>query len=113
MTNPQKAKGDRSELEAARLLQNHLGWNVRRKLGAGRADDTGDLWVAEMPDLVIQVKNYRDVARAVREARDGADAQAVNLESPLRFGMVRHPGGRWTCVASVEAMAVWIREALA
>jgi len=112
MTNPSKQKGDRAELEAARLIADLTGWQVRRKLGAGRADDTGDLHIAERPDLIVQVKHFRDVTRAVREARDGADAQAINAVSPFRFGMVRHPGGGWTCVASPDAMAVWIREAL-
>ena len=43
MTNPQKRKGDAAELEVARLVADLTGYPVRRKLGAGRADDTGDL----------------------------------------------------------------------
>lgn len=108
MAHPAKRKGDRAELEAARLWCDLLGLDVRRKLGAGRADDTGDL--DGIPDTVVQVRNYRDFARAVRTARDDADQQARNARAPFRFGMVRHPGGLWTCVLSPEAMAVYIRE---
>ena len=35
MANPQKAKGDKAELEAAALLTEALGLPVRRKLGLG------------------------------------------------------------------------------
>src|SRR5690606_27626946 len=62
MANPQKNKGDKAELEAARLLADLTGWPVRRKLGAGRADDTGDL--DNVPDTTVQVKDYTDVLRA-------------------------------------------------
>lgn len=109
MTSSAKRKGDRAELEAARILADLTGFDVRRKLGAGRAEDTGDLW--GIPDTVVQVRNYRDIATAVRTARDDADQQARNGGVVFRFGMVRHPGGVWTCVLSPEAMAVYIREA--
>jgi len=42
VTNPANKKGDRAELEIAGILTDQLGIRVRRKLGAGRADDTGD-----------------------------------------------------------------------
>ena len=42
MTNPQKQRGDRGEREIAALLNQLTGWPARRKLGAGRQDDTGD-----------------------------------------------------------------------
>jgi len=64
MTNPQKAKGDRAELEAAALLTEALGLPVRRKLGAGRIDDTGDL--DGVPGQVVQVAIWADTAAAAR-----------------------------------------------
>lgn len=113
MTNSAKNKGDRAELEAARILEHHLGWQVSRKLGAGRKEDTGDLYVHEHPDLVIQVKNWpSNTLGSFHAARDDADAQARNAGVPFRFGMVRTRGGVWTAVCSIEAAAVWIREAL-
>lgn len=43
MSNPLKRKGDAAELEAARIIHDLLGFPARRKLGAGRLDDTGDI----------------------------------------------------------------------
>ena len=43
MTSTSRRKGDRAEIEAAALLHDWTGYPVRRKLGAGRADDVGDL----------------------------------------------------------------------
>ena len=42
MTNSSKLKGDAAEREAAQLIAELTGHPARRKLGAGRADDTGD-----------------------------------------------------------------------
>lgn len=42
-----------------------------------------------------------------------ADEQARNAGVPFRFGMVRHPGGKWSVVMSPEAVATMLREALA
>ena len=64
MPSPQKAKGDRAELEAAALLTEALGLPVRRKLGAGRSDDTGDL--DGVPGHVVQVASWKDTAAAAR-----------------------------------------------
>lgn len=111
MTNPQKRKGDRAELEAARILAELTGFDVRRALGAGRADDTGDLW--GIPETAIQVKNFKDVTRAVTAARDGAEQNARNAGVPFRAGMVRHPGGTWSIVMTPEAFVTLLREALA
>lgn len=41
-----------AELEAARTLSALLGFPIRRKLGAGRADDVGDLDPRDRPDLL-------------------------------------------------------------
>ena len=37
---------------------------IRRELGAGRQDDVGD--IHGLPETVIQVARYEDVARAIR-----------------------------------------------
>lgn len=111
MSNPSQRKGSRAELEAARLLSDLLGYDVKRALGAGRAEDVGDLF--GIPETVIQVKNFKSIARAVTEARDGAEQQARNAGVPFRTGMVRHPGGAWTMCMSPEAFCTLLREALA
>jgi hypothetical protein len=109
VTHPSKRKGDKYELEAARLLAEHTGWPVRRKLGAGRTDDTGDL--DGLPDACCQVKAYRDVQRAVREVLEELPVQQANSGCAFGFGMVRRPGGRWFAVMSVEQMCCLLREA--
>ena len=43
MSRRPKDIGTSAEREVAALLSDLLGFRVRRKLGAGRADDTGDL----------------------------------------------------------------------
>ena len=111
MTNPAKAKGDRAELEVARMIADLTGWPVRRKLGAGRADDAGDL--DGIPDTCVQVKNYRDISRALREALDDLPTQQANAGTTFAVAFVRRPGGRWIAVMDVETWATWAREALA
>ena len=51
--NSKKRKGDAAEREAAELLSEATGFSVRRKLGAGRQDDEGDL--EGIPKTVIQI----------------------------------------------------------
>lgn len=110
MSNPQKAKGDQAEREAAAALTQLLGLPVRRKLGAGRADDTGDL--DGIPDTTVQVKNYRDLTRAVREILADLPTQQTNAGTTFAFGMARRPGGRWVVVMDLDQAATYIREAL-
>ena len=108
MANRSKDKGDRAEREAAALLADLLGYKVRRKLGAGRADDTGDLDV--VPDTVVQVADWADALRAVRHKPIGAEAQRGNAGATFAFSMVRMRGGVWRCVLTPEQMATYIRE---
>ena len=109
MSNPQKNRGDRGEREIATLLTEITGYPVRRKLGAGRADDTGDL--DGIPDTTVQVKNYRDVMRAIREAIDDLETQRLNAGTTHAVAFVRRPGGRWLAVSTVEQWATLHREA--
>ena len=108
MANRSKDKGDRAEREAAALLADLLGYKVRRKLGAGRADDTGDL--DGVPDTVVQVADWADVLRAVRHKPEGAEAQRENAGATFAFSMVRLRGGVWRCVLTPEQMATYVRE---
>jgi len=111
VTNPQKNKGDRAELEAARLLADRTGWNVRRKLGAGRADDTGDL--DNVPDTTVQVKDYADVLRAIREGLPALRVQQANAGTPFAALLVRRRGGEWIAVMDLNQLAALLREATA
>lgn len=107
--NPSKRKGDKYELEAARQLADRTGWPVRRRLGAGRTDDCGDL--DGVPDTCVQVKAYRDITRAIREILDELPAQQANADASYAFGMVRRPGGRWFAVLDLDNLCGLLREA--
>ncbi|MCP9819831.1 hypothetical protein KBZ18_10035 [Synechococcus sp. Cruz-9H2] len=90
MTCPRKRKGDAAELEAARLLSELTGLPVRRKLGAGRLDDTGDL--DGIPRTVLQVANWSDRLRAVREKPLAAELQRLNDGADFAAALVRFRG---------------------
>jgi hypothetical protein len=109
MANPAKRKGDSAELEAARLLADLTGWPVRRKLGAGRLDDCGDL--DGLPDCCCQVKSYKDVQRSVRETLAELPLQQTNAGATFAFGFIRRPGGRWFAVLTDEQICTLLREA--
>jgi hypothetical protein len=111
MTNPQKNKGDTAEREIATRLNALTGWPVRRKLGAGRMDDAGDL--DGIPDCTAQVKNYTDVGRAVREALYDIEEQRLNAGTTYAVAFIRRPGGRWFAVQTLEQWATSHREATA
>ena len=110
MANPPKRKGDHAELEVASQLRSLTGWPVTRKLGAGRREDTGDL--AGIPDCTAQVKNYRDITRAIREAVPELEAQHANGATTFAVAFIRRPGGRFIAVQTLEQWATSHREAV-
>ena len=110
MANPQKAKGDRAELEVAQLIHDLLGFPARRKLGAGRADDTGD--IDGVPGHTIQVANWADTAAAARQKPLGAEAQRLNANTPHAATFVRFRGGNYRVILTPEQWATLVREAL-
>jgi hypothetical protein len=107
MTNPQKRKGDAAELEAARLLTELLGVPVRRKLGAGRADDTGDL--DGVPGHAVQVASWADTAAAARVKPPEAEQQRIHGGQPHAATLVRFRGGTWRVVLTLEQWARYLR----
>ena len=110
MTNPQKNKGDRAELEVARILADQLGIAARRKLGAGRADDTGD--IDGLAEWTIEVKSYRDIARAIRDGLSDLDAEQANAGTPYGAVFVRLPGGRYVVAMRAERFCDVVRATL-
>ena len=105
--NPQKAKGDRAELEAAALLTETLGLPVRRKLGTGRADDTGDL--DGVPGHVVQVADWKDTAAAARVKPPEAEQQRINANATHAATLVRFRGGTWRVVLTLEQWSRYVR----
>lgn len=106
MASPQKAKGDRAELEAAELLTQLLNVPVRRKLGAGRQDDTGDL--DGVPSHVIQVANWSDTAAAARVKPREAEQQRLNANATHAATLVRFRGRQWRVVLTLEQWARYL-----
>ena len=106
MANPQKAKGDRAELEAAEILSDLLGLPVRRKLGAGRRDDTGDL--DGVPGHVVQVASWKDTAAAARVKPPEAEQQRLNAQAAHAASLVRFRGGTWRVVLTLEQWARYV-----
>lgn len=110
MTSPQKRKGDVAELEIARILHDLTGWPVRRKLGAGRTDDEGDL--EGIPDTVVQVANWADVNRAIRQKPLDAEQQRANAGATFAVTLIRLRGGTWRAVLTPEQLCTLLREAI-
>jgi (2Fe-2S) ferredoxin len=111
MGNPSKRKGDQAEREAASLLSDLLGTVVRRKLGAGRLDDCGDL--DGLPDWTLEVKNRPgDVLRALREGLADVEREQANAGTPFGAALIRRPGGRWFVAMTPEQFATVVRELL-
>lgn len=110
MTSPSKRKGDAAELEVQALLRDLLGVPARRMLGAGRKDDVGD--ISGVPDCTIQVANYADLNRALREKIDECPAQQARAGTTFGCSFLRRRGGRWVVVMTPEQWAALYREAV-
>lgn len=109
MTSAPQRKGDSAERELAKILSDQLGVTVRRKLGAGRMDDEGDL--EGLPSTTVECKSYRDVARAVRDGLDDSVREQTNAGTTHGVAFIRRPGGRWFAAMTVEQWCTLWREA--
>lgn len=110
MTSSQRVKGNKAEREAASLLHELTGFPVRRRLQEGRADDAGDL--EGLPGVCVQVKNYRDIGAAIRDALGSLEEQRTNAGTTFAVALVRRPGGRFLAVMEPEHFATLYREAI-
>lgn len=109
MTHPSKAKGDRAELEVQALLRDLLGVPARRALGAGRLDDVGD--IHGVPDTVIQVANYADLATAMRLKVEACVDQQHRAGATFGATFIRRRGGSYVVAMTPEQFATFWREA--
>jgi len=109
VSNPQKDRGDRAEREVESLIRDLTGWPARRKLGAGRADDTGDIDL--VPDTVIQVADWKDFLAALNEKVRGCVVQQERAGATFGATFLRRRGGRWVVVLTPEQWATYAREA--
>ena len=110
MTSAAKRKGDRAELELAALLADQLGMPMRRKLGAGRSDDTGD--IDGLPGWTIEVKNYRDIVAGLNAGLTDVVREQANAGTPHGVAFIRRPGGRWFAAMTLEQWCTVARETL-
>ena len=111
MTSAAKRKGDRAELELAALLADQLGMPMRRKLGAGRSDDTGD--IDGLPGWTIEVKNYRDIVAGLNAGLNDSAREQANAGTPHGVAFIRRPGGRWFAAMTLDQWCSVARETLA
>lgn len=109
MTSPAKRKGDEAEREAARIIHDLTGYPSRRKLGAGRLDDVGD--IDGVPDTVIQVASYRDLSLALNRKLPACVRQQENAGATFGATFLKRPGGDWIVVLTPEQWATYAREA--
>ncbi|WP_159600705.1 hypothetical protein [Agromyces humi] len=108
MPNRRKEKGDKGERDAVEYLVALCPDLCRpgsmRMLGAGRAQDVGDLWV--FTDAAVQVKAYgkESLSSAMYTSATSSVVQAANGRVPYGVGMVKmhnaRPGtNRWVAAA--------------
>lgn len=109
VTGSAKKKGDKAEREICALLSDLTGYNIRRALGAGRKEDVGDAF--GLPGAVLQIADWKDVIRAIREKPLEAERQRINAEADLAWTFVRLKGGVWRAVQTPEQMVQTWREA--
>lgn len=110
MTGAQKRKGDLAEREVQGMLRENLGVDARRALGAGRSDDVGD--IDGVPNTAIQVANWADLNRAVREKLPDLERQQENAKATHGALFCRRRGGSYVVVMTPEMWYSLIREAL-
>ncbi len=109
MTGSSKRKGDRAELEVQALLNDHLGVPARRKLGAGRKDDMGD--IDGIPDTTISVGNIARLSEALREKPRECEVQQQRAGTTHGATFLRLRGGQYRVVLTVEQWCSLWREA--
>ena len=101
--NSQKNKGDKAEREAAELLSQATGYEVRRQLGAGRLDDIGDL--DGIPETIVQVADWTDKSKACLQKPREAEMQRWNAKAKYAASMIRWRGGHWRLVMTIDQFA--------
>jgi hypothetical protein len=109
MTSPAKRKGDSFELTVQALIRDLTGWPARRKLGAGRTDDMGD--IDGVPYTVIQCASYKDLARAIREKVPACVEQQERARATFGATFLKLQGGKIVVVLTPEQWATYAREA--
>lgn len=112
MTNPNKRKGDRTEM-SARSWYRLSGFPWAERTRAGYMRDAGDLHVS--PTAITQVKNCRVLRWA--EWFQQLQEQKIEARADVAWLTVKRPGmgdaqvGQWLAVMTVEDHAALLRAA--
>jgi hypothetical protein len=104
-----KRKGDVAEREVLAFLRDHLGDHLVRARLEGD-NDHGD--VSGLPEMTVQVKNYADVARAVRDGIADVVVQKANAGTQWGCAFVRRRGGHYVVCMTPEDFISLYREAV-
>lgn len=107
--NSAKRKGDKAELAVQGLIRDLTGYPARRKLGAGRLDDVGD--IDGVPDTVIQVVDYKDIARAINEKLPECVDQQERAHATFGATFVKRRGGKFVVVMTPAQWAAYAKAA--
>ena len=110
MTGAAKAKGDHAEREFCAKTSDLLGVELRRKLGAGRLDDVGD--VDGLPNWTIQCAWWpnRGILQAFRHKPLECERQQRNAGTTFGASAIRMNGGLWVMAQTPEQWATVVRE---
>lgn len=109
MGKASSVKGAKAERDIAALLTELVGRLVRRRIGAGRKDDIGDL--VGVPHFCIQVANRANITQALREKPLACDLQQFNMGAPFGATILKlppQPGGKpaeWRVVQTLDQFA--------
>lgn len=103
MANPNKRKGDRAERELATLLSELLNRPMRRMLGAGRKDDTGD--IDGIDDTAIQAKHWNDITAAITQGIGQLTQQQQNKNAEHGVLFIKHRKHGWLAVTTIGEWA--------
>ena len=110
--NPNLERGKRAEREVAAMLCDNLGVHCRRKLGAGRLDDVGD--IDGLDNTIIQVAYWPSNALgAVRVKPLEAETQRLNAGVDFAASFIRFRGGAYRVVLLPDQFYALWREATA
>jgi Holliday junction resolvase len=106
-----RRKGMNAEREAAAIIHDLCGWNVRRIESPGSQHDTGDLF--GVPDTVVQVVAWADTLAAVRTKPLEAETQRERAQVSYVATFVKLPRAGWRVVLTPEQWATLARSATA
>jgi hypothetical protein len=106
--HPNRRKGIKAELEVAAMLSDELGVKVTRRYNLGSHEDIGDIL---LDNTTIQVANYADLNRAVREKLPELKRQQANAGADFGALFCRRRGGEYVVVMTpAQWFGMW-REA--